>query len=110
MVGVSSYVAKNDKNAYDMIKIILKKASGVLLVFDLTEKKTFQILDQLVKDIQAINKRAKIVIVGNKLDLKEMRKVSYDEVKAWVNDYGYTYMEVSAQKNFKVEDVYSLLI
>ena len=69
---------KKDSNLYR--KIILKKADGILIVYDITNKLTFENAENWIKSARdEITKNIPIYLVGNKSDLEEYRKVSIEE-------------------------------
>ena len=77
-------------------KQFLKKAQGIVLVFDLSSQFSFEGMVSWLTDIE--NEAAKdlpIVLVGNKSDLPE-RVVSYEEVSKFANDKKLKYFETSA--------------
>ena len=57
-----------------------------LLVFDITNEGSFKILDYWVKEIQQKKKMDDIclILVGNKSDLQENRKVSQQEIDKYI--------------------------
>ena len=57
----------------------LKKADGIILVYDITYKKSFENLNKWLKDINENAKGLPIVLIGNKTDLEENREVSKEE-------------------------------
>ena len=63
-----------------LIPNYIRGASLIILVYDITNKKTF---DNLNSWIEFINnyENTNIVICGNKIDLKDKREVSYEEGK-----------------------------
>ena len=57
----------------------LKKADGIILVYDITYKISFENLNKWLKDINENAKGLPIVLIGNKTDLEENREVSKEE-------------------------------
>ena len=57
----------------------LKKADGIILVYDITYKISFENLNKWLKDINENAKGLPIVLIGNKADLEENREVSKEE-------------------------------
>ncbi len=59
-------------------KIYYQRADCCLLVYDITNKKTFdEIENYYVKEINDLcNKNIKVILVGNKADLENERKIS----------------------------------
>jgi len=87
---------------------------GVLLVFDLTSRTSFEHLDKWFKEVYTnCEGRIPAIIVGNKIDIAEKREVSYDEVIKYVEEkkkeYQFKtlpYYEVSAKENKHINEIY----
>ncbi len=81
---------------------------GVILIFDLTNRKTFDSLPGWCKDLEnnIFPKQKKLVgfILGNKEDLVAERKVSVEEAKKIANQFNLEYIETSAKTGKNVEE------
>ncbi|CAD8195126.1 unnamed protein product [Paramecium octaurelia] len=76
-----------------------KNASAVVLVYDITDYQSFQNVQTLQKEVIRQNPNVDYwIVVGNKLDLKEQRKVHVDEGKKFASQIGARYIECSAQQ------------
>ena len=75
-----------------------KEAQGIILVYDISNKTTFEDIDNWIEDIRN-NAPADCVIylVGNKTDLNEKRQVSYQDGKDKSEELGLLFNEVSAK-------------
>jgi small GTP-binding protein len=70
---------------------------GAILVFDLTNKKSFEQLPIWIEDIKSFGgKDTEIVILGNKSDLVEKREIPQNVINDFI-DGEYSYFEVSAK-------------
>ena len=49
-------------------------------------------------------------MIGNKVDLEQQREISYDEAKFYADKEKIKYIETSAIKNIRVEEVFSSLL
>ncbi len=85
-----------------------RNAQGVLLVFDLSNRETFDSLNKWYNELQAYCPNAAIVVVGNKSD--ESRQVTRKEASQYADAIGGKYVEVSAKSNINVEDAFQLLL
>ena len=90
-------------------------ASGALLVFDLTRKKTFQHVTDWLNDLRQIAEPdIVVVLVGNKADLaqtqsdeEEKREVTREEAEEWARRNGVLeYVETSAKSGENVEKAF----
>ena len=89
-----------------------RNANGCLLVYDITSKKSFdEIKDYFCEQIEDNCKEdIKIILLGNKTDLEENRKVSSEEGANFAIQKRYTFLETSCLKNKNVADSFETLI
>ena len=89
-----------------------EKADGCLLVYDITDRDSFnEIKNYYSKKIKEKCKAdIKIILLGNKTDLEEERKVSQDEGANLAAENCYMFMETSCLKNKYVADSFETLI
>ena len=83
-----------------LIPSFLNQCDGVILVFDLTSRESFLKIDDwigLIKD--RIEDNGRMLIIGNKSDLADKRKVSTEEAKAYCEKLHLFYWETSAKMN-----------
>ena len=87
-------------------KNFFKSADGIIFVYDITKKSTFDNIKNWL--IEAENKTIdyKSIIVGNKIDLEKNRQVSYDYGYNLANKKNYLFLETSAKIDIKVNDVF----
>lgn len=89
-----------------------KSANCCLLVYDITDKASFEDLENYfnknIKDFCIPN--IPIIVLGNKTDLEEERKVSPIEGANFSLKYNYIFMETSCLKNENVSDAFETLI
>ncbi|CAL6109445.1 Rab11 [Hexamita inflata] len=82
--------------------IYYRKASCVLLVFDLSHSFTFERVKWWFEEVRRTTK-TNMIVVGNKSDLK--RKVSPIDVKFFVESNKLTYFETSSKTGDGVKEV-----
>ena len=86
---------------------------GVILIFDLTNRKSFDGLPSWFKDLRKnVNPHLKKLvgfILGNKEDLTEKRKVTFEEATEVANELGLGYIETSALTGKNVEESFKKL-
>ena len=81
----------------------VKGAQGIVLVFDITKKETFESLPNWIKETKNIKDNIPIVLFGNKCDLLEESVVDNDEVMKFAKDNDMDYFETSAKQNINIE-------
>ncbi len=88
----------------------LKHGDGFLLVFDLTNRETFESIRNHRENVLRVkmdDKTLPILLVGNKMDLKSNRKVSYEEAADLANRWNIPYIETSARTRENVDRAFS---
>ena len=82
-----------------------KGAEGIILVFDLTKKESFDKINDWIKQIKLNTQSDEIAIVllGNKKDLVDMRVISFEEGKERAEAFGIKFFETSALDGSGIE-------
>mmetsp|Transcript_3518 Transcript_3518/g.5481 ORF Transcript_3518/g.5481 Transcript_3518/m.5481 type:complete len:218 (+) Transcript_3518:91-744(+) len=86
---------------------------GFLLIYSITDDQTLEDLREIREQILRVhtNQDVPMVVVGNKLDRQNPdRAVSSEEGTALAEEFGASYLEVSAKENFKVREAFETLI
>ena len=84
---------------------IIKNAHGVILMYDITNKSSFDAITRWMGDIQ--NEKGNdfpIVLLGNKLDKEEKRKVSKNEGEQLAQQYGIGFFEISNKDGTNIHE------
>lgn len=86
-----------------------KGAAGVVLVYSLTERKTFNNIENWMKQIHDVQPEGICkIIVGNKADCKETeRQVTLEEGQNLAKKYGADFVESSAKDNLNIAEIFS---
>lgn len=83
------------------------KADGALLVFDLTNKKTFENLDSwLTETKNGVGAEIPMFILGNKMDLSDIISVQDQEVEGYANQHSWQWAKSSAKTGENVEQAF----
>jgi small GTP-binding protein len=87
-----------------------KGADGIVLVYDVTDRGSYEKVRDWMKQIQIYTQKDSIglVLLGNKCDA-EPRVVSNEEGITMAKEYGIKYFETSALNNFNVEESFTHL-
>lgn len=87
-------------------------ADGIILIFDITNKESFEKISFWIQDLS--NKidldNTCLILIGNKTDLKDQRKVSVEEAQKYAAQYNIEYYEVSALKNVGIIEMMEFFI
>jgi Ras-related protein Rab-2A len=82
-------------------------AAGALLVYDITQRHTFNHLTSWLEDArQHSNSNMVIMLIGNKCDLFARREVQKEEGEAFAREHGLIFMETSAKTAANVEEAF----
>jgi len=102
-------------------RIYYQGSAGACLVFDLTRPSSLENLEKWLNEFLKNNKspRPSLIVLGNKLDLKDEIKISVDTVKHYIYNYlsnkisiednPIEYYETSAKTGENVDQAFSLL-
>jgi len=86
-----------------------KQVHGFLVVYDITNRESFEKMTKWIEKIKHINRgkemMPQIILIGNKCDLEEERKVSYEEGRNLAEEYGLKFFEVSAKTSENIDFV-----
>ena len=81
-------------------------SKGILIVFDLTDEKSFKDLDSWMEEIkEAAPENCAKILVGNKSDL-EGRKITSEDAKKYAENLNIQYQEVSAKSGINIEQLF----
>lgn len=85
-----------------------RSGEGFLCIFSITEDESFQATQDFREQILRVKNDENIpfLLVGNKCDLEERRKVSYQEASDRSKQWGVTYVETSAKTREHVDKVF----
>ena len=85
-----------------------RSASAVMLLYDVTRRETFVHLGRWLQDVHP---RCLLVLVGNKVDLHDLRQISTNEGQAFAQHHGiFCFLETSAKTDFQIEDLFHTLV
>ena len=81
----------------------VKKADGILMVYDISERETFQSVESWMESAEYMNDNLPIILIGNKSDLNDDRQVSYEEGKKKAEEYECPFYETSCKTGDNVD-------
>ena len=84
-----------------------RNSSFAFMVYAIDNRNSFENIDTWLKEIKyKSNPDIKIFLIGNKCDLTEERKVTYEEGKIYCNNYEFDgFYEVSAKTGERTEEI-----
>jgi Ras-related protein Rab-18 len=85
-------------------------AQGILLVYDVTRSDSFDSLEQWLAEVEHFcpdgGKNVAKLLVGNKADLEDQRKVDFSDGEAWARSQGMMFMETSAKTSKHIKEAF----
>jgi len=86
-----------------LTKNFYRNANGIIIVFDLTNRKSFECVKDWMNNIREYaNKETKIALIGNKNDL--LREVGEAECESLASSFKIKYFDCSAKENLGFRD------
>lgn len=93
-----------------LIPSYLKNADCIIIVYDITNKDSFNSLAHWLNDAKNNTIEGTIfVICGNKIDLKEKRVVTNEEIDEYIKKENLLYVECSAQNGEGIKELFNLI-
>ena len=91
-------------------KMYYRMADGFTLVYDITDRASFDDLKYWINEIEQKANNCKVILLGNKWDLEDKRQVAFDEGEAFAKEYGMEFFETSAKENININKVHEVLV
>jgi small GTP-binding protein len=92
-------------------KSYIKGANGILLVYDVTQRTSFEGIKNWVKQIKdQVSSRVSVVLIGNKTDLVDKREVKTEEGEELGKEYNYQFFETTAKDGININEAFEALI
>lgn len=92
---------------HSISKNYYNKADGVIIVFDITSKKSFYGAIQWIKELKNVNETSIIILVGNKNDLGEC--LFNKEITEFIHENDILYVNVTAMNYSQIEKIFYVL-
>ena len=94
--------------------LVIQESSGYLAIFDVTKRESFAYVVEILEHISMVLdeeiKNIPVILVGNKSDLDEQRKVSKTEADELAKKEEMVYIETSAKTGENVEKALNELV
>ena len=104
-----------DTENKDRLKSIKKNyykgANGIILIYDITNRKTFENVSNWINQIkEEVSEKVTIILVGNKIDDEEHRAVQTEEGKNLAKELGLMFFECSAKSGENIDSTFNELV
>jgi len=85
-------------------------AMGILLVYDVTDEKTFYNIRNWIRNIDShASEQVNKMLLGNKCDMVEKKTIDTEKGKALADEFGIKFLETSAKNSINVEEAFITL-
>ena len=89
---------------------LIRDADGILLMYDISDRRTFDSINQWFDNINEIKgENFPIILIGNKCDL-EHREITNEEGKQFANLNKFSFMETSSKEGINIEESVKILV
>ncbi|KAM3138580.1 hypothetical protein pb186bvf_009332 [Paramecium bursaria] len=87
-----------------------READGIILVYDITNSSSFDEIDMWMNDVDKYApRRVQILLIGNKADLKNRRKITMEQGYQKSIDHHTQFMETSARTAENVHELFTVI-
>ena len=90
-------------------KSFLKGADGIIYVYDVTNKESFDNLKTWINTAEESITDFKKIIIGNKIDIEDKKKVSTEMLEKFCEKQNLKGLETSAKNGTNVNEIFELL-
>ena len=88
-----------------------KGAHGIILIYDVTSRKTYENIKNWVSQIkEEVSEKLTIILVGNKIDDEKNRKVTTEEGENMAKECGLDFFETSAKSGVNIDSTFNELV
>ena len=88
-----------------------KGSKCAFVVYDITQKSTFDKIDEYIKDLKSVtDNNVSIIILGNKCDLENERQITKEQGETKAKKYNAGFFEVSALSGKNIDKAFEKLI
>jgi small GTP-binding protein len=87
----------------------LANAEAGILVYDVTNHKSYENIENWFNEIKEASNNISLILIGNKIDLKDNREVETNEGIELAEKLGLSYVETSAKTGENINDAFKML-
>ena len=111
MVKIQIWDTAGQDRFRSITKNYYKGAHGIVLIYDVTNKKSFENVTNWINQIrEEVSDKVTIVLVGNKIDEEEKRVVTTEQGKKMADDFKLMFFECSAKTGVNIDSTFNELV
>ena len=112
-VGKTKILVRYKDNIYeDSVSNYYNNTDGVILVYDISNERSFSKIQYWINEIKSNSNidNSTFILFGNKNDLEEERKVSFEEGKEYAEQNRFQFLEGSAKTGNNIKELFTMLV
>ena len=90
-------------------KSLFQRVQGIILMYDISCEKSFNNLDKWMSMINQLANGIPLILIGNKIDLENKRKISTEKGEQFANYHNIDFFESSGLSGVNVEESFIFL-
>ena len=104
-MNVKFYDTSGQERYHSLSANFIKRADGIILMYDITNRESFDTISKWWNDIKEHKESDfPVILVGNKCDLEDERKVKKEEGESLAKEYKVKFYEASNKDGTNVEE------
>ncbi len=110
MIKVQLWDTAGQDRYRTIAKNYYKGSHGILLLYDITKRNSFENIREWIKDIkEEVYEKAIIFLIGNKIDKNSERKITTEQGVKLAEEYNLPFFEASAKTGENVDEIFKSL-
>ena len=111
MVKIQIWDTAGQDRFRSITKNYYKGADGIILIYDITNKKSFENVRNWINQIkEEVSEKVSIILVGNKIDDEEHRVVLTEDGEKIAKELGLMFFECSAKSGVNIDSTFNELV
>ncbi len=111
MVKIQIWDTAGQDRFRSITKNYYKGAHGIILIYDITNKKSFENVRNWINQIkEEVSEKVSIILVGNKIDDEEHRVVATEDGEKIAKELGLMFFECSAKSGVNIDSTFNELV
>ena len=90
-------------------KNLFQRVQGIILMYDISVEKSYENLSKWMTLVRQLANGIPLILIGNKIDLENIRKVSKEKGEAFANNNNIDFFESSGKSGVNVEESFIFL-
>ena len=84
---------------------LIKKAHGIIIMYDITNKSSFNSIPEILKDIkEEKGNDFPMILIGNKIDLEQDREIKKEQGEDLASKNGIEFFEISNKEGINIQE------